>query len=126
MSLTGRYNTKADIWSLGVVLNEMCFGTLPFSSYMQSINGSPNPFPQNYNRTFGRMITLMLQKDSTIRPSARELISLLNREFGVSIGSITWTIEGDNLHCVEDGRVTEYIKKRVVGEGNFGRAVRRR
>ena len=76
------YDKKADIWSLGCVLYEMCMFKRPFQDttregvYQKIINKEPEPFPLNYSQDLKELSNLMLQKDPKKRPTSHELANI--------------------------------------------------
>ena len=77
------YDHKSDIWSLGCIIYEMCSLKLPFlGNDMQELNKNIqkckyNPIPDSYSREMKNLVELCLQKNPTLRPSARQLLDNL-------------------------------------------------
>lgn len=75
MCMGHQYDTKSDVWSLGVLLFEMCFLSYPFKgkNISQLINnittGKWEDYPQIYSRHISNILKGLLQKDPKKRPS---------------------------------------------------------
>lgn len=74
------YSFKADIWSLGVILLEMCLLRPPFDANSLPVlalkisKGEHYPVPRNYSRELRKLVTEMLQVDPGRRPSINEVL----------------------------------------------------
>ena len=88
--LTFVYNNKVDIWSMGCILYELAVGKKTFNSdYVPSEYQIPEStlqtlddnFGDPYKETITANIALMLQIDSTLRPSAMHLLQEFSRNF---------------------------------------------
>lgn len=77
-----KYDSKVDIWSLGVLLYELLSLKQPFqcsniaATIMKIVNDEPAPLPSRCSEEIGGVVTRMLQKKAEIRPSAEELLLL--------------------------------------------------
>lgn len=82
--LTGNYNSKVDIWSLGCVIIEMASGKPPWSEHnfenpfralyhIGNSNSLPK-FPDNLSPLAYDFLRLCLTRDPDKRPSAEELL----------------------------------------------------
>ena len=82
--LTGKYDKKVDIWSIGIIMYVLMTGKPPFnakskSELFEKIKTKELPFPQKRDKSFYspaavNFLTLLTKKDSTQRPSATELL----------------------------------------------------
>lgn len=75
------YSFKSDIWSLGVVLYELCALKPPFDAEslpklaMRIVRGNYNPVPSQYSRELKNLIAAMLTLDPQKRPSVHQILS---------------------------------------------------
>jgi len=75
------YSFKSDIWSLGVLLYEICCLKLPFEAKsiplltLKIINGEYKPIPDFYSKELKTLVSNLLRVDHELRPSIYEILS---------------------------------------------------
>ena len=75
------YNFASDVWSLGVVLYEMCALKPPFNAEnlkylaLKIIKGSYNQIPSQYSKDLRKLIDVMMKKDVNSRPTVIYMIN---------------------------------------------------
>jgi serine/threonine protein kinase len=79
------YNEKTDIWSLGIVLYEMCALSPPFAgttllNLAQAIDSAEIPsLPSQYSSKLDRYVRWLLQRDHTRRPSIAQMVEKITK-----------------------------------------------
>jgi serine/threonine protein kinase len=74
------YNCKSDIWSLGVLLYEMCALKMPFDAQslpllsLKILRCSYNPLPPNFSKDLRSLMSVMLSVNINKRPSINEIL----------------------------------------------------
>jgi NIMA (never in mitosis gene a)-related kinase len=77
-----RYNEKSDVWSIGVILFEMCAMRTPFTaedikSLATKVKYNPVPdIPGNYSSLMRNLVRSMLNKDPQMRPSMKQILTM--------------------------------------------------
>nr|Q08942.1 RecName: Full=Putative serine/threonine-protein kinase A [Trypanosoma brucei brucei]AAB59252.1 protein kinase [Trypanosoma brucei] len=77
-----RYNKKADVWSLGVLLYEIMGMKKPFSAsnlkglMSKVLAGTYAPLPDSFSSEFKRVVDGILVADPNDRPSVREIFQI--------------------------------------------------
>lgn len=76
-----RYGCKTDIWSLGVMIHELCSKKPPFQGralppLIEAIIAQPAPpLPRCYSPSFNTLISSMLHKSPTHRPTIKDVLN---------------------------------------------------
>lgn len=77
------YNSKADIWAVGVLLYEMVALKTPFQAatnlaalIMKIVTADPPPLPSSVGSEVRAIVDQVLQKQPDLRPSAAELLAI--------------------------------------------------
>ena len=108
------YNSKSDIWALGVVLYELCTLNRAFEGQnllgvmYKIVEGETPVLPEKFHPEFRKIFTCMLSKDPIQRPSASELLT--NPYISKHVKEIKIKIEQHNTNkcdAVKNSRMRE-------------------
>ena len=118
-----KYNSKADVWSLGCVLCELCTLKYAFNARSKGeliasiLRGSYTPIPLHFSSDVRELIDKMLQKDPKDRPSIDQILEMpfiMNRIGGLpnKMKSEVFTYEArdgdmENVYRVKNKNVTK-------------------
>ena len=75
-----QYDSKCDVWSVGVLLYEMCCLKMPFTArdfpslYRRVTEGTYAPLPEHYSSEMHNLVRMCLIVEPEMRPSAAELL----------------------------------------------------
>ena len=79
---SSKYTYKADVWSLGVVLYELCAGKRPFIAenllglVYKIVEEEPEPIPDTYSPELQEIVKKLLTKDVASRPTISQLFEM--------------------------------------------------
>ena len=76
------YSFKTDIWSLGIILYELCALKPPFDGNslhhlaLKIVKGQFSPIPNIYSKDMKNLVNCLLQTDPNKRPSVHEVLKM--------------------------------------------------
>ena len=77
---SNKYDYKTDIWSLGVLLYELCALKPPFNGTtihmlaLQIVTGKYMPLPAGFSVEMNKLLSRLLTVDPSLRPSCDEIL----------------------------------------------------
>jgi len=93
----GKYDTKYDIFSAGVVAYRMFVGHIPFGNTERWRSGQFRPFRGTLDPFLKETIVLMLNPNPRKRPTAEKILNVLGKEFGSFEEKLGWVLERKTL-----------------------------
>ena len=115
------YSFKNDIWSLGVVLYEMCSLKVPFEAQnlpllsLKIVKGQYNPIPKIYSKDLHILVANCLNVDPNKRPSIKEILksTLIKNRINKFLNEIEFTDEFShtimhNMNILKNPSFTDY------------------
>ncbi len=78
------YSFKSDVWSMGILVYEMCALKMPFDGLsiadlsLKIIKGIYTPIPNNFSKELKMLVNSLLNVDPTKRPSINDILSKIN------------------------------------------------
>jgi NIMA (never in mitosis gene a)-related kinase len=112
-----RYNEKSDVWSIGVILFEMCAMRTPFTaedikSLATKVKYNPVPdIPGNYSSVMRNLVRSMLNKDPQMRPSMKQI--LMMPEVARHLGNVPSLTESQATRCFGPGESAGAVQAKM-------------
>lgn len=128
------YNFKTDIWSLGVILYEMCALKLPFRGKDQFVlqrkikEGSYQAIPPRYSPELRQLVDACQNIDQHKRPSISQVLNMpiVKRRINNFLNELDYNnefchtvIHGQNVLKDNDKNAIDKLKSKVGGSGNL-------
>merc|ERR1711991_818726 len=124
ISMGRAYDAKADVWSVGCIVYEMCTGRTPIHPSMnkQAMYMTPSALPYTYSSGLRTLVVKLLSKSPSSRPSMADLLQepYLQNAFEKDLSDAQKAVFDANLNYVgptvhDDVTHADDIQRHLIG-----------